>query len=148
VQLGIQGTSPSAVCLEPMIHYRRTAEEIKAKEPKSPVQRLSRSSDKERGDLLIPGFWACGVDVIVDVHMTDTGAKLYWSGDPHKVLATQEREKKKTYLQSCLEQRKHFTPFAISTDSVIRREAGELLKRLSLQLADNGSRRTWLSLVS
>jgi hypothetical protein len=36
-----------------MIHSRRTAEETKAKEPKSPVQRLSRSSDEERGDLLI-----------------------------------------------------------------------------------------------
>jgi hypothetical protein len=39
-----------------MIHSRRTAEETKAKEPKSPVQRLSRSSDEERGDLLIQGF--------------------------------------------------------------------------------------------
>jgi hypothetical protein len=84
------------------------------------------------GDLLIQGFWARGKDVIADVKVTDTDAKLYWSGDPHKVLATQEREKKKKYLQSCLEQCKHFAPFVVSTDGLIEREAGELLKRLSL----------------
>jgi hypothetical protein len=105
-----------------MIHSRRTAEETKAKEPKSPaVHHLSRSSNKERGDLLMWGFWARGMDVIVDIRMSDTDAKLYWSRDPHKVLATQEREKKKKYLQSCLKQRKHFfTPFVISTDGLIK----------------------------
>jgi hypothetical protein len=131
---------PSAVRVEPMIHSRRTAEETKAKEPKSPVQRLSRSSDEERGDLLIRGFWARGTDVIVDVRVTDTDAKSYRSRDPHKVLASQEREKKKKYLQSCLDQRKHFTPFVVSTDGLIGREAGELLKRLSLRLADKWER--------
>jgi hypothetical protein len=28
-------------------------------------------------------------------------------------------EKKKKYLQACLEQRRHFTPFVISTDGLI-----------------------------
>jgi hypothetical protein len=60
----------------------------KAKEPKPPVQRLSRLSNKERRDLLIRGFWARGTDVIVDVRVTDTDAKPYRSRDPHKVLAT------------------------------------------------------------
>jgi hypothetical protein len=72
--------------------------------------------------------------------VTDTDAKTYRSRDPHKVLASQEREKKKKYLQSCLEQRKHFTPFVVSTDGLIGREAGELLKRLSLRLADKWER--------
>jgi hypothetical protein len=123
-----------------MIHSRRTDEETKTKEPKPPVQRLSRSSNEERGDLLIQGCWARGTDVIVDVRVTDTDAKLYRSRDPHKVLAAQEREKKKKYLQFCHKQRKHFTPFAVSTDGLIGREAGELLKRLSLQLADKWER--------
>jgi hypothetical protein len=77
----LKALAPSAVCVEPMIHSRRTAEETKAKEPKakSPVQRLSHSSDKERGDLLIQGFWARGTDIIVDIRMTDTDANLYRS---------------------------------------------------------------------
>jgi hypothetical protein len=51
--LASKALAPSAVHVKPMIHSRRTAEETKAKEPKPPVQRLSRSSDEERGDLLI-----------------------------------------------------------------------------------------------
>jgi hypothetical protein len=91
--LASKALAPSAVRVERMIHSRRTAEETtKAKEPKSPVQRLSRSSDEERGDLLIQGFWARGTDVIVDVCVTDTDAKSYWSRDPHKVLASHARE--------------------------------------------------------
>jgi hypothetical protein len=54
--LASKALAPSAICVEPMIHSRRTAEETKAKEPKPPVQGLSRSSDEERGDLFIRGF--------------------------------------------------------------------------------------------
>jgi hypothetical protein len=91
---------------------------------------------KSGGDLHIRGFWARRMDVIVDVRVTDTDAKSYRTRDPHKVLATQEREKKQKYLDACLKQRKHFTPFVVSTNGLIRREAGKLLKRLSLQLAE------------
>ena len=81
------------------------------------------------------------MDVIIDVRVTDTNANSYRSQDPHKVLAMQERErKKKKYLQSSLKQRMYLTPFVISTDGLIRREAGGLLKRLSLQLAGKWER--------
>jgi hypothetical protein len=68
--------------------------------PKSPVQRLvSRSSNVERGDHPIHGFWAHGTSAIIDACVTDTDAKLSsWSHDFHKVLATQELDKKKKYL--------------------------------------------------
>jgi hypothetical protein len=131
---------PSAVRVEPMIQTKRTAEGSSSPEAKPPVQSLSRSNEDDRGDLLIRGFWARGTDVIVDVRVTDTDSKSYRSRDPHKVLAAQENEKKKKYLQACLEQRRHFTPFAVSTDGLIGREAGELLKRLSLRLADKWAR--------
>jgi hypothetical protein len=49
-----------------------------------------------------------------------------------KVLETHEKEKKKKYLGPCLEQRRHFTPFVVSTDGLIGREAGILLKKLFL----------------
>jgi hypothetical protein len=75
-----------------MIHSRHTAEETrKPPNPKPPVPHLSCSSDEERGDLLSQGFWAHGMDVIIDIHVMDTDAKLYRSRDPHnKVLAAQE----------------------------------------------------------
>jgi hypothetical protein len=77
--LASKALAPSAVRVKRMIHSRRTAEETKAKVPKPPVQRLSRSNDEERGYLLIRGFWARGTDVIVDVLVTDTYAKSYRS---------------------------------------------------------------------
>jgi hypothetical protein len=109
--------APSAVCVKLMIQTRHSAEEAKAKATKKPkVQRLLRTGDKDRGDLLIRGFWARGTDAIVDVRVTDTDAKSYCSPNPHKVLAQQERKKKKKYLTACLEQRRHFTPFVVSTE--------------------------------
>jgi hypothetical protein len=45
--------------------------------------------------------------------------KSYSLRDPHKVLAQQEREKKKKYLTACLEQCKLFTPFVVSTDGLL-----------------------------
>ncbi len=70
--------APSAVRVKPMIQTRRSAEEAKAKTTEKPkVQRLSRTGDKDRGDLLIRGFWARGTDAIVNVRVTDTDAKSY-----------------------------------------------------------------------
>jgi hypothetical protein len=133
--------APSAVCVEPMIQNRRSADETKAKATKKPeVQRLTRSGDKDHGDLLIRGFWARGTDAIVNVRVTDTDAKSYCSHDPHKVLAQQEREKKNKYLDACLEQRRHFTPFVVPTNGLVGREAAELLKRLSLRLSEKWER--------
>jgi hypothetical protein len=71
---------PSAVRVEPMIHSRRTAEDTTAKEPAKPaVQRLTRTSGEDRGDLLIHRFWARRTDAIIDVQVTDTDAKSYCS---------------------------------------------------------------------
>ena len=53
-----------------------------------------------------------------------------------KVLAQHEREKKKKYLEPCLEQRRHFTPFVVSTDGLIGKEAKATLQRLSARLAE------------
>jgi hypothetical protein len=53
-----------------------------------------------------------------------------------KVLAAHEREKKRKCLEPCLEQRRHFSPFVISTDSLIGKEAQTMLKKLSARLAE------------
>jgi hypothetical protein len=57
------------------------------------------------------------------------------SKEPHKVLlAAHEREKKKKYLGACLE-RRHFSPFVVSTDGLLGKDAKILLKKLSARLA-------------
>jgi hypothetical protein len=54
------------------------------------------TTEDDRGDILLYGFWACGTDCIVDVRVTDTYAKSYRHRDSAKVIATQEKEKKPT----------------------------------------------------
>ena len=53
-----------------------------------------------------------------------------------KVLAAHEHEKKNKYLEPCLNQRRHFTPFVVSTDGLVGKEATTLLKKLSAILAE------------
>jgi hypothetical protein len=93
-------------------------------------------SNENKGDILILGFWENGMDAIIDVRITDTIAKSYASRDPKKILQSQEKEKKKKYLDRCLLQRQAFTPFVVSVDGLIGYEASNLLKQLSKRLAE------------
>jgi hypothetical protein len=87
------------------------------------------------GKLLLQGFWAGGNDCIVDVRVTDTDAKSYVKQAPAKVLETQEKEKKRKYLEPCLENRQHFTPFVCSVDGLLGHEAKTFAKHLAAKLA-------------
>ena len=79
-------------------------------------------------------------DCIIDVRMTDLDCNSNRSKDPEKVLAAHEREKKRKYLEPCLEQRRHFTPFVASTDGLLGKEASTLLKRLAAELAEKSGK--------
>ncbi len=52
------------------------------------------------------------------------------------MLEAHKREKKKKYLEACLEQRWHFSPFVASTDGLLGKESRTLLKKLSALLAE------------
>jgi hypothetical protein len=81
--------------------------------------------------------WARGTDCIIDVRVTDSDAKSNLSKDPAKVLeSSHEKEKKRKYLASCIAQRRYFTPFVISTDGLLGKEAKCLLKKLPTAQAD------------
>jgi hypothetical protein len=86
--------------------------------------------------VLIRGLWERGTDCIIDVRITDVDAKSNLSKHPKKVLIAQEKEKKKKYLEACLEQRRHFTPFVESTDGLLGKEAKTLLKKILALLAE------------
>jgi hypothetical protein len=136
--LASKALSPSAVRDEPKIHTCRNSD-VKSDEDnkENSVKRLFRNNrNEDRGDILIRGLWARGTDCIIDVRITDVDAKSNLSKDPDKVLAAHEREKKKKYLGACLEQRRHFSPFVVSTDGLLGKEAKILLKKLSARLAE------------
>ena len=101
---------------------------------KSLKRLFCNNRDEAHGDILIRGLWACDTDCILDVWVTDVNAKSNRSKDPHKVLAAHEREKKKKYPGACLKQHRDFSPFVVSTDGLLGKEAKILLKKLSLRL--------------
>jgi hypothetical protein len=72
---------------------------------------------------------------MIDVHITDVDAKSNLSKDPDKVLTMHEREKKKKSLKACLKQCQQFTPFVVSTNGLLRKEAKTLLKKILALLA-------------
>jgi hypothetical protein len=86
------------------------------------------------GDAGAHGFWQCSHTTIFDVCITDTQSCSYWNKDYQKVLAQQEREKKKQYLCPCLKMRKDFTPLVYSVDGIAGREAKNAEKHLAYHL--------------
>ena len=54
---------------------------------------------------------------------------------PEKCLEETEKGKKKMYLEACLQQRRHFSPFVASVDGLLGVEAMATLKRIASRLA-------------
>ncbi len=131
--LASKAFTPSAVRDEPKIHLSRPAE--KKTTLAQPNPSVMKPPSDDRGDLLIRGLWIRGTDCIIDVRVTDTDARSNLSKDPHKVLEAHEREKKKKYLAACRQQRRDFTPFVVSTDGLLGKEAKTLLRKLSALIA-------------
>ena len=93
-----------------------------------------------RGDVAAHGFWRRGTTTIFDVRITDTDARSYRRTDPHKVLRTQEAEKKAKYGEACAAARRHFTPLVFSVDGLSGPEAQAAQKKLARRLANKWHR--------
>lgn len=145
--------TPSSVRTEPLIHLGCATEGTEAGQAPTPpsesgyssegtltidtgdgllITQLSESND--RGDLLISSLWVPQTDCVVDVKVTDSDTRAHRALSPIKVLAKQEKEKKYKYLQICLDQRLHFSPFVVSVDGMLGVEASAVVKRLARAL--------------
>ena len=91
----------------------------------------------EKGDLLIRDLWTQGTDSIHDMHVVNADAVSYHSRTPEKFQETAECEKKKKYLNACLKERRHFTPYVASVDGLLGVEAEATLKRIAICLTQN-----------
>ena len=138
-ELGSKALSPCAVRVEPLIHLDSNTTEDSAETPKSntdPNQSTDHAAnDGKRGDVLIRGLYNRGMDTIIDVRVTNLDSKSNRTCDPDKVLARHEKEKKNKYLEACLKQRRSFTPFVVSTDGMLGREASNLMMKLAQKLS-------------
>ena len=123
-QLCARAFSPSAVQDEPII---------------TPVQDNNQpgdsTDDEKRGDLLVRGLWEKAKHCVIDVRITDINQPYQINKNPHKLLKDHENKKKKKYLDACLKQRRNFSPFVISTDGLMGKEADLLLRQIAQKLA-------------
>ena len=90
---------------------------------------------EEKGDQLIRDLWKNGTDSVHNMRAVNTDAKLHRTKDPEWCLQEAERRKKWKYLEACLQQRRHFSPFVASVDGLLGVEATATLKRLASRLA-------------
>jgi hypothetical protein len=128
---------PAAVRDEPLIITVPKQHPTQTKDPNSknnpPVD--DPSNDGDRGDILLRGMWKNQHETIIDIRVTDTDANAHKHQHPYAVLKKQETEKRKKYLQPCLDQRRSFVPFVVSTDGLLGLQAKNLLKQIAKRLA-------------
>ena len=76
-----------------------------------------------------------GTDSIHDMRVVNTDAVSHKSKNTKKCLETAESDKKKNYLHSCLNERRHFTLFFASVEGLLGVQAKVTLKRIASRLA-------------
>ena len=119
-------TMPSAVSDEPIIHTSRDS--TAAVEEGEVLPEI-------RGDVAVKGFWRRDRRTVFDVRVTDTDNPSQRGQKVKKVLVRHENEKKRKYLQPCLDARQDFTPLVFSVDGVRGIEAARASKRCAALLS-------------
>ena len=84
-------------------------------------------------DLGVRGIWQTQTEALFNIRVFDTDARSYVSRSVHvqSVLELAEREKKKKYHEAAVSRHASFTPFVVSVDGVIGREASSVEKLAS-----------------
>ena len=100
-----------------------------------PVNTPLLEAMKQKGDLLIRYLWKNGTSSVHDMRVMNTYAKSHSAKTPGKCLQEAERTKKKMYLEACLHQHQHLSPFVASVEGLTGVEAATTLKRIASGLA-------------
>ena len=80
---------------------------------------------------MIRDIWTQGTDSIHVMRVVNTDAVSYQSKTLEKCLETAERENKRNYLKTCLNERRYFIPFVALVDGLLEVEAEATLKQIS-----------------
>ena len=126
--------TPSYMHDEPLIFAGCTVKRTKAK-PAGTSGSTDRygmpplEATEQKVDLLICGLWQNRTDSVHDMCVVNTDAKTHALKTPEKCMQEAERGKKRIYLEECLQQRRHFSPFVALVDGFLGVEATATLKR-------------------
>ena len=88
------------------------------------------------GNPSMRGLWERQTDCIMDVRITDPDNKTQLNRNLDTILNSHEREKKKKYLKACIDCRQHFTPFVMTVDGALAKEAEAVLKKLAGMISE------------
>ena len=80
---------------------------------------------EQKDDLLIRDLWQKGTESVHDMRVVNTDAQSHRTKNPERCLQEAERGKKRMYLEACLQQLRHFSPFAALVDGLLGVEATE-----------------------
>ena len=116
--------NPSHVRTDPLIYSGCAVKRTKAASAganKNSGQSVAQSPEvtEQKGDLIIRDLWQQGTDSVHDMCVVNTDAPTHQKKDPEKCLHEAERGKKKIYLEACLQQRRHFSPFLASVEGLL-----------------------------
>ena len=137
--LSVRAFTPSHVRNDPLIYQGCAVKRPKA-HPAGPRDNTKLGDNppeatEQKGELLIRDLWSNGTYSVHDMSVVNTDAKYYWEKSPERCLEEAERGKKKMYLEACLQQCRHFSPFVASVDELLGVEATATLKRIASRLA-------------
>ena len=99
---------------------------------REPVVREGDPASDDPGlclDLEIRGVWQPQVEALFDIRVTDTDAPSYRQRSPVSILDSGAVEKR-VYRSAVENRRENFTPFVLSVDGLLQREASHFVKRL------------------
>ena len=105
---------------------------------KEPIVREADHSSNDVGlrlDLGVRGVWSSQTEALFDIRIIDTDAPSYKHRTPEAVLESAAKEKKRIYQKAVEDRRGQFTPFVVSVDGLMHREAKHLMKRIAASLA-------------
>ena len=136
VWLACAGFQPSNVRDEPHTTHRDNERKYECKKLTESQTEMHCEINSDLCNILIRGFWDSNTDCIIDVRICNVNQASYLTRKPASIVQSAENEKKKKYLEPCLEQRRHFTPFVISCEGLLGKEADIFLKHLSMKFAE------------
>ena len=108
--------TPSHERDDPLIFASRTMKMLKAKQAgdSGTIDQDGApppEATEHKGDLLIRDLWQNGMDSVHGMRVVNTDAKSHSDKTPENYLQEAERGKKWRYLDACIQQRRHFSPF-------------------------------------
>ena len=79
---------------------------------------------------MIWGLWDFQVDTIIEINLGDADADTHKYEPMAALLTKWEDIKKYKHGRDCQNQRKHFSPFVLSVDGILGREALVVISQL------------------